>query len=985
MNAEPSETSYISLQGNWVRYADFDLSGITELTASVATGTTGKLEFRVGSPTGAKIAEVSTAGTSSQWRTFKDYTSAVTGSYGIVDLYIVGTGDHGGIIDYVDFRGLGGGRVDLGPEFVRLTSNQVAAGQPAGSTVGFLRTNSPRENDSIAYVLSGADASKFTIDGNRLKVSSSGLGSQQSFDVSIQATDANGLSVTAPMTITVRNSIAKRFYYVSKTGSDSNVGSLSQPFRTIQKAADTAGPGDTVLVRAGTYGEVVKPANSGLLGSPITFQAYQNEKVILNGADTVQGAWSVHSGNIYKTTLNGLLLPRGRNQVLVNGENVNIARFPNSSDIMFPVQNSGTVAVISPNDQATLRDSSNLSGAAGRFVGATVNYLLNAGVRTTGEVTADPGSGTLTFDPDMMLPSYGAGSNLKYYLQDNLALLDQPGEWFINRATNELYLWMPDSSNPSTAKVETKRRTNAFDLTDKSHIVIKGFDLFATSISTNTRFDMADKSTWAFTSEGVVMDGLKSKYVSYFDRTEQNIPGQDIWIPSVFQHGLFLHGYNHKLVNSQLEWSWGSFVTVLGHDSVVSNNWMSIQNFLGFGAQSGISFGRAPESPDGAGVDSARAKWPYTGSGHEVSYNTIHDLGRDAIGYNGNRGGKIVHNHLYNCMLNTDDGGILYAWREDLEGLEIAYNYLHSNGQGRKFTAAVYMDGTIGLVVHHNLIHDAGWGIQTNMKWGGERKIFNNTIHGDPHALYYFHEDSAFDRFVETYIVNNLFLSPVHDQTHSKFSAQATQYSNNLFSSTSPLLVNRAAGDYGLQASSPAVDAGVVFENYNQGFTGSAPDIGAFERGVAKWAYGSSVAGESGPPASVIPTSASFEDWVADTAWASVPTALRDRDDDPDGDGFSNRLERALGMNPTLSDQPTGYSLKTERMTSGQMQVTLRYQKHAANETYELVHSTTLESGTWSTVGASPEQFDAATGGYFQTWTPQASQPRGFVRLRLTN
>ena len=46
-------------------------------------------------------------------------------------------------------------------------------------------------------------------------------------------------------------------YYVSASGSDSNIGTSDAPFRTIQKAANTASAGDIVTVNAGTYNEVV--------------------------------------------------------------------------------------------------------------------------------------------------------------------------------------------------------------------------------------------------------------------------------------------------------------------------------------------------------------------------------------------------------------------------------------------------------------------------------------------------------------------------------------------------------------------------------------------------------------------------------------------------------------------------------------------------------------------------------------------------------
>ncbi|MGA2746584.1 MAG: DUF1565 domain-containing protein, partial [Candidatus Sulfotelmatobacter sp.] len=42
-------------------------------------------------------------------------------------------------------------------------------------------------------------------------------------------------------------------FYVSTTGNDSNPGSQSAPWRTIQHAAETVRPGSTVNVRGGVY------------------------------------------------------------------------------------------------------------------------------------------------------------------------------------------------------------------------------------------------------------------------------------------------------------------------------------------------------------------------------------------------------------------------------------------------------------------------------------------------------------------------------------------------------------------------------------------------------------------------------------------------------------------------------------------------------------------------------------------------------------
>ncbi len=74
-------------------------------------------------------------------------------------------------------------------------------------------------------------------------------------------------------------------YYVapSPTGSDSNPGTSGQPFATIQKAANVVSPGDTVIVRPGTY-VGAKFSRSGSLAAPIVFMAQPGAVVTSPGA-----------------------------------------------------------------------------------------------------------------------------------------------------------------------------------------------------------------------------------------------------------------------------------------------------------------------------------------------------------------------------------------------------------------------------------------------------------------------------------------------------------------------------------------------------------------------------------------------------------------------------------------------------------------------------------------------------------------------------
>jgi len=68
-------------------------------------------------------------------------------------------------------------------------------------------------------------------------------------------------------------------YYVSTAGNDSNAGSSTAPWRTLQNAANTAGAGDVVHVADGTY-VGFQITSDGTAASPITFTASGSGAVV---------------------------------------------------------------------------------------------------------------------------------------------------------------------------------------------------------------------------------------------------------------------------------------------------------------------------------------------------------------------------------------------------------------------------------------------------------------------------------------------------------------------------------------------------------------------------------------------------------------------------------------------------------------------------------------------------------------------------------
>ena len=73
-------------------------------------------------------------------------------------------------------------------------------------------------------------------------------------------------------------------YYVSTSGNDNNPGTMSQPWRTIQHAANSVAAGDTVEVFAGIYNEHINvPVSGNSVAGPITFQSYPGQTATVDG------------------------------------------------------------------------------------------------------------------------------------------------------------------------------------------------------------------------------------------------------------------------------------------------------------------------------------------------------------------------------------------------------------------------------------------------------------------------------------------------------------------------------------------------------------------------------------------------------------------------------------------------------------------------------------------------------------------------------
>jgi parallel beta helix pectate lyase-like protein len=249
-------------------------------------------------------------------------------------------------------------------------------------------------------------------------------------------------------------------YYVDQghpSASDGNPGTEALPWLTVDKGANTAIAGDTVLVKAGIYREAVSPSHSGTAENPITLKGAPGETVILSGADEITG-WTVctpaiakgnpHYAHIYYVDI--AWAPGSLHQDVQPLEK---AKEPN---VGWWVAGGGT--------ETTLIDSANLTQADDFWNGAQMFIWILSGTSQTTRtiVDFDAASHTLTFDSELgygRMPTAGAD---RYFLLNKVEILDREGEWAVEDlggGTYRCFVWHTGTGSPNDYLMEGTRRS----------------------------------------------------------------------------------------------------------------------------------------------------------------------------------------------------------------------------------------------------------------------------------------------------------------------------------------------------------------------------------------------------------------------------------------------------------------------------------------------------------------------------------------------
>ena len=656
---------------------------------------------------------------------------------------------------------------------------------------------------------------------------------------------SNTLHISFALALLMSTGTFAADYYVALSGSDNNNGTLDKPFRHIQTAANKMRPGDTTYIRGGNYFEQVNLNRvNGSKGKPLTFIAYNNEKVTLDGTMVIKNKWQKHRGNIYKTTLEKPIW-----QLFVNDKSMTSARWPNgnwydrsiwdkSKSMMWPEKGRGKLGTYY--NKALAAFDFDLTGGIA---------VVNSGSFKTYQTKItkhNAGDDHFSYDTNGVKSHFSfkksGVSRHGYFLEGKLGLLDEENEWFYDVKSKQLYLWAKNGVNPESLTVRGKVQSYALNISHASYINLTGINFFATTFKV-TR------------SSFINVEDSKLMYPSYSKRMLGDVSPIEVTKMVVKkEHDIA----QNQLKNCQIAYTDGPAIEMNGTGNLVENCYMHDIDY-------------SCTYKGGYTLNMVNAK--------DLVFrrNTVHTTGCSELFKAGVRN-RIELNDLSDSGHLQNDGSMIQlSVKQQTDGI-VRYNWVHNSvKQGIRFDNKNTPNAPYG--------HSGN--VFNNVAWQTDRIYFK----GDKHFVF---NNLSFDSHL-----NDLIVSSNKDiQGHNHETITRNNISNKFsghrkksgkqnpvpgivdhnFDGVSLGLDVRSQLrdvdnlDFRPKADSMLIDAGALIKGKTNHYLGKAPDIGPYEFGALDyWIPGYQAEKASKP---VPPRTSTTVKHDADLMWLNAYKAL---------------------------------------------------------------------------------------------------------------
>ena len=486
-------------------------------------------------------------------------------------------------------------------------------------------------------------------------------------------------------------------YFVSPTGSDDASGTLSAPFKTLSKARDVVRTVNSsmtddvhVYLRGGIYdvaGTIAfGPQDSGTNGHTVYYEGYPGETPVLNGATRVTG-WTLHSGNIYKASLN--------RKTKLRNLYVNDTRALMASKTVAAQGGYGTYSVTAGQASWAWASGSNSDGV--KYLAADVPNITsnkddleivngttwNENIVCVRDVitTTDNNRALLLQQPYgaiAQLPNWNSGFSAtgSHRIFNALELLNAPGQFYFDKTAGVLYYYPRSGEDLATADVEAPVVEKLIDIagtsktTRVSHIAFQGLTFQNTDYNLYAVADSRGKAT----VQGATV------YVAYGDGNWHNSKYE---ITDTLPGMITVNSADSITLANNVIKHGGSEGVSLINDVINSN---VVGNYITDIAGSGITVGHPQHVYVGDGGTHAKYSKDVEGicTKNKIDNNVLYDVS-SLPGFGGHAGITaffvdsltITHNHIQKTAYNGINLG--WGWRNFTDSTTCKNNSVNSN------------------------------------------------------------------------------------------------------------------------------------------------------------------------------------------------------------------------------------------------------------------------------------------------------------------
>jgi len=458
-------------------------------------------------------------------------------------------------------------------------------------------------------------------------------------------------------------------FFVSSKGSDTDPGTQTQPFASVNRAlSEVRKTSDKVVINLleGTYnlkGPIVLTSEDSRKENEIlTIKNFENQKITISGALVLNLKWKEYKGGIWQAKVEQDLI---FDELFVNGKLQRMARYPNYDSTAHFL--GGTAA-----DALTKQRVARWKSPEGGFVHALhpsewgdIHYIIT-GKNDKDELALEGG----------WQNNRRMGMHEKYRFVENIfEELDTVNEWFYDKKSKTLYYFPPKGFDIKTAKFETPQIAHLFEFKGTEANPVKNISIEGLTLTQTLRTFMQNKepllrSDWtiyrggAILFDGAVNCSLKNCTLNnlggnavFFNNFNRDCEVSGCLISDIGASAICFVG-DPKAVRSP-SFEYGQFVLL---EQIDRTPGPKTKNYpANCKVYDNLIFNSGLVEKQSAGVELSMCQ------SITVSHNTIYDVPRAGINVSeGTWGGHIIeYNDVFNTVKESGDHGSFNSWGRD--------------------------------------------------------------------------------------------------------------------------------------------------------------------------------------------------------------------------------------------------------------------------------------------------------------------------------